>query len=115
MVLIPMAGLFPLGHRAVQKGRTISVSSALAQQAINQARAQFPTGLSATAPAVSRQVQTVEGVDYTVTTQLWPVAYPQSGGPLLLVDAVVDVSCNGDLPFEYTTRLSAYSADMQSP
>lgn len=117
-VLIPLAGIFPMGHRAVQRGRTISVASALAEQAINQVRAQYPTLPPGGAPAITTQVQTIGAVDYTVSLQLWPVAYrtqPDGSTQCYLVDAVVDVSYRGTLPFEYTTRLSADSQDMQSP
>ena len=113
-VLIPMVGLFPMGHRAVQKGRDICVASGLAEAQINQVRmAPFPTGLTGNSPYLTRTVQTVGGVDYQVLTQIWPVAF--SGSTCTSIDILVDVTYPDGLPFEYGTRLFQDTAGMQAP
>jgi hypothetical protein len=113
-VLIPMVGLFPMGHRALQKGHDICVASALAEAQISQLRASpFPTALPPNAPSVSSSIQTVGGIDYRVSTQLWPVAYANS--QCTTVDVLVDVTYPDGLPFEYSTRFSSDTAGMQAP
>jgi diguanylate cyclase (GGDEF)-like protein len=121
IVLVPMSGLFPMGHAAVQKGQYITVATALAEQQISQLRQQFPTLTAGGTPPVTNTVVTVDNVNYTVVTQLWPAGYrpglTATGQPYqdcFLVDVQVVVTYPDGLPVQFTTRLCEDSASMQA-
>ncbi|NDD29995.1 MAG: type II secretion system protein [Proteobacteria bacterium] len=117
MVLIPVLGLFPMGRGALKQAEHLQTATSLARQAMSTARATKGDSLQTPAPDASipafhsASKQTVNGVDYSITYDMYAIhATPNSTNPTTqdatLMDVVVKVEWNGmQAPVVYSSRI----------